>query len=143
MPTPSGRRCCTDSKTRHGTPIWCRVRATLNPPMPPPATRTGRRSIGTGYFTGRAEVESSALHLFLFHAPLEIGGGRCQLPGPGLGAVQQRMRPFTFLHPLQRPREHRLRMADEDDVRLAFLCQRSERAPGVLDDVRVARIADK
>src|SRR5688500_15272026 len=40
MPTPSGFNSGTLSKIRHGTPIWCRLSASVSPPMPPPAMRT-------------------------------------------------------------------------------------------------------
>ena len=40
MPTPSGFSSATLSNTRAGTPIWCRLSASVSPPMPPPAMRT-------------------------------------------------------------------------------------------------------
>src|SRR4051812_47515390 len=57
MPTPSGRNSGTLSNTRAGTPIWCRLSASVSPPMPPPAMRTvmvrpscslGRHDMGGG-----------------------------------------------------------------------------------------------
>ena len=40
MPTPSGLSSGTLSNTLAGTPIWCRLSASVSPPMPPPAMRT-------------------------------------------------------------------------------------------------------
>src|SRR5438876_6332308 len=40
MPTPSGFSSDTLSNILAGTPIWCRLSASVNPPMPPPAMRT-------------------------------------------------------------------------------------------------------
>src|SRR5689334_13251165 len=48
MPTPKGFSSPTASSTRHGTPICCRVRATLSPPIPPPAMSTGGSAIESG-----------------------------------------------------------------------------------------------
>src|SRR5262245_47049677 len=40
MPTPSGFSAGTLSNIFAGMPIWCRLRASVNPPMPPPAIST-------------------------------------------------------------------------------------------------------
>src|ERR1700733_12910486 len=40
MPTPSGFNAGTLSKTLAAMPIWCRLSASVSPPMPPPAMRT-------------------------------------------------------------------------------------------------------
>src|SRR5216684_4052104 len=40
MPTPSGFNSDTLSNTFAGTPIWCRLSASVSPPMPPPAMST-------------------------------------------------------------------------------------------------------
>lgn len=40
MPTLTGRISCALSNTVNGTPIWCNVRASVSPPMPPPAINT-------------------------------------------------------------------------------------------------------
>src|SRR5215475_8794319 len=36
MPTPSSRTSGALSYTRHGRPRWCRAKASVSPPMPPP-----------------------------------------------------------------------------------------------------------
>ena len=82
---------------------------------------------GAGRTAGLSQhIGESALPSFLRHPPFEVRRRRGQLPRPRLGAVQQRMRPFALSHPLSRLREHRLRMTDQDDVRLAFGCQLAE-----------------
>ncbi len=48
IPTPRGLSSATASSTRQGTPICCNVRATLSPPIPPPAMSTGKSAIGSG-----------------------------------------------------------------------------------------------
>jgi len=68
------------------------------------------------------------LRLFLGHPPFEICFAHHQLPGPGIGAIQQRMGPFASAQPLHRWRKHRLRVADEHDVGLAGLDELVRRA---------------
>src|SRR6187455_2821324 len=77
----------------------------------------------------------SAARLFRRDAALEVGLSDRQLSGPRFGPIQQWVRPFALSHPLHRSREHPLRVADENDVRLALGFQPAERPPRVVDDV--------
>src|SRR5438270_8080762 len=64
MPTPSGFNAATLSNTLAGTPIWCRLSASVSPPMPPPAMSTvmvlspvipGRAASARGRRVGKAK----------------------------------------------------------------------------------------
>src|SRR5258708_313715 len=64
MPTPSGFSSETLSNTLAGTPIWCRLSASVSPPMPPPAMST---------------VMLRPCYALLLHGRHDRGGGSGQL----------------------------------------------------------------
>src|SRR5262245_1647733 len=45
MPTPSGWIPGADSNTRQEMPAWCRLSASVSPPIPPPTIRTSGASL--------------------------------------------------------------------------------------------------
>jgi hypothetical protein len=59
MPTPKGFSSPTASSTKDGTPICCNVRATLSPPIPPPAMSTGKSVIEIASPTDRIAAQEN------------------------------------------------------------------------------------
>src|SRR3954454_23712345 len=86
MPTPSGFSAGTLSKTLAGTPIWCRLSASVSPPMPPPAIRTvmilschsGARLFGANPESRSTRLDSG----FAKSAPRNDGRVRLRRLGP-------------------------------------------------------------